>query len=80
MDNLKVTLLPPDLSEAALDERRFESRTDEIRLVNVWLVLGKKTTIMLPALVGLFLGIIAALFVEFAAKTREEAARRAESV
>lgn len=42
--------------------------------------LGKKTMVMLAGLIGLFLGIITALFVEFAAKTREETARRAEPV
>lgn len=42
--------------------------------------LGKKTMVMLSGLIGLFLGIITALFVEFAAKTREETTRRAEPV
>lgn len=42
--------------------------------------LGKTTMVMLSGLIGLFLGIITALFVEFAAMTREEAARRAKPV
>lgn len=41
--------------------------------------LGKKTTVMLSALIGLFVGIIAALFVDFVAKTREETARRTQA-
>ena len=41
---------------------------------------GRKTMVMLSGIVGLFLGIITALFVEFAAKTRHESARRADPV
>lgn len=42
--------------------------------------LGKTTTVMLSALIGLFLGIIAAFFVDFVAKTHEETARRTPAV
>lgn len=41
---------------------------------------GRKTMVVLSGLIGLFLGIVTALFVEFVAKTREETARRAEPV
>lgn len=41
--------------------------------------LGKKTTVMLSGLIGIFLGIIVALFVDFVARTREEAARRTQA-
>lgn len=42
--------------------------------------LGKKTMVLLSGLIGLFLGIMAALFVEFAAKTRQATARHSEPV
>lgn len=42
--------------------------------------LGKKTTVVLSGLIGIFLGIIVALFVDLIARTHEEAARRAQAV
>lgn len=41
--------------------------------------LGKKTTVMLAGLIGLFLGIIAAILVDFAAKAHAEASRRPQA-
>lgn len=41
--------------------------------------LGKKTAVMLSGLIGIFLGIVGALFVDFIVRTREEAARRAQA-
>lgn len=60
MDRPKVTSLPPDLSEAALYERRFEpGGTDEIRLADVWLVLVRRRLVIAAlVLVSVAFGIV----------------------
>lgn len=62
LDRPEVTSLPPDLSEAALYEQRFESRgTDEIRLADVWLVLVRRRLIIAGVLlVSMAFGFIQA--------------------
>lgn len=41
--------------------------------------LGRKSTVMLSSLIGLFVAVIAALLVDFVLRTREEAARRMQA-
>jgi len=64
LDRSKVTPLPPDLADVTLYERRSESRdADEIRLVDIWLVLvRRKFTIAAIVLVSVAFGFAHAFF------------------
>ena len=64
MDRPKVTSLPADLSDVTLyDQRSYPPHADEIRLVDVWLVLSRRRfTIAALILVSIAIGFAYALF------------------
>lgn len=64
MDRPKVTSLPPDLADVAVYERRSESRhPDELRLLDIWLVLLRRKLIVAAiVLVSVVIGFAYALF------------------
>lgn len=64
MDRPKVTSLPPELADVALHDQRSEPRyADEIKLVDIWLVLSRrKFTIVALVLVSTAIASAYALF------------------